>query len=192
MRGNLSKIRAEYITGTASLAELARDQKMSTKTVYRAAKDEGWKRLRDEFRRRASDAAVDYKLKVDTSIFQTALDGYMMIARLLADVARDPDGMRRYVSVETEKDGGSVSSRMVERTFERVDMSQVKQAAESLKLAVDGMHKLLRIPSQSERESQRIAAERLQLERDKFEAEKNKDSTDNVTVRMEIPEGFDA
>jgi len=188
----MAKVQAEYITGTATLRELAKKYGVTFQRVRLASYDQGWVAQRTAYRQQVRDGAIELSLKRDRVDFQIILDSSMRVARLIDEITKDEDAMRRYVGVETEKSGGEMSSRMVERTFKRVDMSQLKMLAETQKINTDGLLKLLGVPTQAERASQQIAADRLALDRDKFEADQAKDTDSEITIRMEIPEGFDA
>lgn len=186
----ISKIRAEYITTNKSLRELAAEHKVTFQHVRDKCHDEKWVMQRNLYRTKVRDGAIELSLKRDVGDFQLIVSNSVKLLKLIEEVSSDPDALRRYIGVETEKSGGEMSTKMVERRFERVDMGQLKQLVDAQKTIMDGLYKLFAIPTQAERESQRLAAERLELERDKFEAEREKDGGEDITIRLEVPEEY--
>ena len=188
----MSRIQAEYITGTATLRELAKKYGVTFQRVRDCSYSQNWVAQRTAYRQQVRDGAIELSLKRDRVDFQIVVDNSMRVLQMIEEITKDSEALRRYVAVETTKAGGDMSSEMVERTFQRVDMGQLKQLVESQKIVTDGLLKLFGVPTQAERASQQIAADRLALDRDKFEAEQAKDTDSEITIRMEIPEGFDA
>lgn len=188
----MSRIQAEYITGYTTLRELAKKYGVTFQRVRDCSYSQNWVAQRTAYRQQVRDGAIELSLKRDRVDFQIFVDNSMRLGQLMEQITKDDTALRRYVAVETTKNGGEMSSQMVERTFERVDMGQLKQLVDAQKTIVDGLLKLFGVPTQAERASQQIAADRLALDRDKFEAEQSKDTDSEITIRMEIPEGFDA
>ena len=188
----MAKVQAEYITGTATLRELAKKYGVTFQRVRDCSYERNWVAQRTAYRQQVRDGVIELSLKRDRVDFQIVVDNSMRMLQMIEDITKDSEALRRYVAVETTKSGGEMSSEMVERTFRRVDMAQLKQLVESQKIVTDGLLKLFGVPTQAERASQQIAADRLALDRDKFEAEQSKDTDSEITIRMEIPEGYDA
>ena len=135
---------------------------------------------------------VDLSFKRDVSDFKIIVGNSLKMLELIQQLIDDPDGLKRYVGMETIKDGGQMTTKMQEYTFERADMSQLKSAVESQRILMDGLYKLYAIPTQAEAESQRIASEKLDLERAKFEAEQEAKSGEGeeIAVRLDVPEEY--
>lgn len=186
----MGKIEVEYVTTSATLRGLAEKYGVSFQAVRNASHFQCWVQLRNAYRKQVRDGAMELSLQRDIKDFQLIVSNSVKLLQQIEAVVNDPYGLKRYIGVETEKSGGEMSTKMVERTFERVDMSQLKQLVDAQKVIMDGLYKLYSVPTQAEAESQRLAAERLELERDKFEAEREKEGGEDITIRLEVPEEY--
>ena len=186
-------VQAEYVCGNSTLRQLSKKYGVTFNHMRNVCHQQGWVALRAEYRARVCDEAIELSLKRDVRDLQLIVTNSVKLLKMIEELIADPDSMRRYVMLETHKEGGELATEMAERTFKRVDMAQLKGLVDSQRVLTDGLLRLYQIPSQAEREAQKIAQERLELEREKFEAEKAKESEDReIVVRMELPEGFDA
>lgn len=184
----------EYISSTngCTLKKLAAKYSLSQEAVRNASYAQGWVEMRRQYRQRMVKEAVDLSFKRDVSDFKIIVGNSLKMLELIQQLIDDPDGLKRYVGMETIKDGGQMTTKMQEYTFERADMGQLKSAVESQRILMDGLYKLYAIPTQAEAESQRIAAEKLDLERAKFEAEQEAKSGEGeeIAVRLDVPEEY--
>ena len=191
---SMTKACFEYISSTNSttLKSLAAKYGLSQESVRNASYGQGWVELRRQYRQRMIKDAVDLSFKRDVSDFKIIVGNSLKMLELIQQLVDDPDGLKRYVGMETIKDGGQMTTKMQEYTFNRADMTQLKSAVESQRILMDGLYKLYAIPTQAEAESQRIASEKLELEREKFEAEQEAKSGDgeDIAVRLEVPEEY--
>ncbi len=116
---------------------------------------------------------MELSARRDTKDLQIAVSNSVKLLQMIQGVIDDPEGMRRYIAVEGDGAGGS---QQVERTFQRVDALYLKQIVDSQKTIVDGLYKLFGIPTQAEAHAQKIADERLKIEKAKQEAEEQANS----------------
>ena len=187
----LHEVEAEYITSNLSLTQLAEKHGLTRQTVVDASSEGQWVAKRNAFRTQVKQGSIDLCAKRDTKILDMIAANSVKLMQLLDAALADEYAFRRYIAVETERDGDRQTSQQVERIFERVDLQAIKQLADTQKTILDTTYKLYGIPTQAEKESQRIASERLKMDKAKAEAE-TKSENEGIVVRMELPEGVDA
>lgn len=67
----------EYVTGTMSIRQLARDNDISWSTVAKTARDRGWKEKRDVFRSKKSDKMIE-RMAEDQAELAAEIRGEML------------------------------------------------------------------------------------------------------------------
>jgi uncharacterized protein YfbU (UPF0304 family) len=170
---------------------LAEKHGLTRQTVVDASSEGQWVAKRNAFRTQVKQGSIDLCAKRDTKILDMIAANSVKLMQLLDAALADEYAFRRYIAVETERDGDRQTSQQVERIFERVDLQAIKQLADTQKTILDTTYKLYNIPTQAEKESQRIASERLKMDKARAEAE-TKSENEGIVVRMELPEGVDA
>jgi len=192
---NMPKAMAEYITSPngCTLKEVAAKYGLSQNAVRNASHFQGWAEMRRRYREEVIRSSIQLSRQRDTTALDIIVSTSIETAKLVQEFIKDPDSLKRYVGVETVKEGGSMTTKMAEYTFRRQDMSQLKQAVDSLRSVTDGLYKLWAIPTQAEAESQRIASSKMELEWAKFEADQEAKTNDkeDVVIRLDVPEELD-
>lgn len=171
--GEMYAAEAEYITSNVSLDKLAKKYGYSRQAMCDASAEGKWVAKRAAYRKQVRDGAVELSARRDTKDLQIAVSNSVKLLQMIQGVIDDPEGMRRYIAVEGDGAGGS---QQVERTFQRVDALYLKQIVDSQKTIVDGLYKLFGLPTQAEAHAQKIADERLKIEKAKQEAEEQANS----------------
>ena len=179
---------AEYTCGSASLRDVAAKYGLSVQAVAKASRAGGWVHKRAEYRKRLREESLQMSLRRDTAEFRMILSNSAKLLGIIQGVIDDPDGLRRYIV--TEGADGAYGS--VERTFRRVDTAQLKQLADAQKVLMDGLYKLCGVATQAEEAAQKNAREKLAMEREKLDREKEKDSADGVVIRIDAPDDYGA
>jgi len=188
----MDQIRIEYVSGAAPLRELAKKYGVPYNTIAQRSAKDGWaaerrkhrESIRTEVLKRAQSEAV-------SAMVQAMQGAHLAMGYVIQSVQDDPSMFRRYVSMRTEKSGFDATTEMVEDIFGRVDMGQFNSMMDGLKKGMEIFRLVGRVSTAAEEASQQIQKERLQLERDKFEADKEKDQAMEITVHMdEIPEEY--
>lgn len=180
-------LKMEYVTTKTSYAKLAEKYGISISQIKIVAARDGWTKERKKF-------AADVQQKAYKKACSHEAD---RLARLIAattgaiDVAMraisDDEQFNRYLVerrekyvtpvLACEKDGGEdadvqlVTERQwtEERTYQKVDTRALKDLTGVLKDLTGLVRDLYGIPTQAQAEAQRIAAERLELDRKKAE-----------------------
>ena len=187
----MHEIEAEYITTNQSLTDLAKKYGMTRQSLADESSRSHWVAKRNAYRTQVRDGAVNLCIQRDTKALQLIVSNSVNLLHMIQSMIDDPESFRRYIAVETTRDGDEQTSQQVERVFKRIDTQSLKQVVDSQKVIMDGLYKLFGIPTQAEEAAQKIASERLQLDKAKMEAEAKSES-EGVLVRMDLPEGVDA
>lgn len=186
----MHEIEAEYITTNQSLTDLAKKYGLTRQSLADESSRSHWVAKRNSYRTQVRDGSVRLCMQRDTKTLQMIEANTVKLMQVLDACLQDEFAFRRYIAVETERDGDRQTSQQVERVFERIDLQAVKQLADTQKTILDTAYKLYGIPTQAEEAAQKIASERLQLDKAKMKAEQKAD-TDGITLKVDIPEGFD-
>lgn len=180
-----SKIKTEYINTNISMRKLAAKYGVSYNTLNRRAREEKWTTSRK--------ARDDYVLKIATQksaemqaeqLAQIGALAGAIVDRIVAEIA-DEDQFHRYII--TDGIGGGATE-TTERRFDKVDSKAIRDLTSTLKDALGIIRNAYGIPTQAEAEAQRIAAERLAMEKRRAEAESATDSSINVFFDDEFKE----
>ena len=187
-----SKAKSKYIKGSMSYAKLAAEMGISCPVLTKKATKEHWPEARAEFRRKtaakatqkASDAAAARLARVGDAAGE-------LIERTLAAIG-DPDQLNRYLvqrqqeyAEPVEDNQGRFISRdswTEEQRFDKLDTKALREMTAALKDLTGILRNIYGIPTQAEAEAQRIAAERLEM--DKAKAATDAGSSDIV---VELP-----
>lgn len=191
-RADWAKLKAKYVKGTMTYRQLATDTGVSLTLINQHGSKEHWQEARSEYRRKtaakatqkASDAAAARLARVG----ETA---GILIDRTLAAIG-DPDQLNRYIvqrqqeyAEPVEDPQGRFLSRdswTEEQIYSKLDTKALRDMTAALKDLTGVIRSVYGIPTQAEAEAQRIAAERLEM--DKAKAATDAGSSDMV---IELP-----
>lgn len=167
MAADWKKIKTEYVTGSMSTRQLAEKYGLGKTIIQQKCTEEGWVKKRKQYREKAVEKAV---LKAEErEAERLSKIGYL--AGMAVDVAvkafKDEDQFYRYLVSESPAPGMTAT---VERRFDKVDTKALRDLTVCIKELTGILRDVYRIPTQAEEESQRIAAERLNLEKQKVAA----------------------
>lgn len=182
-KNDWAKIKSEYITTNTSYRKLAEKYNIATSTMQNRAKRENWVELRKRHRRKIVERAVR---KVEAKEADR-LARIGVLANKALDVAmgafEDEQQFNRYIISEGIECGGSVTS---ERIFDKVDTKALRDLTAVIKDLASVIRNVYGIPTQAEVEAQRIAAERLEMDKRKAaEADSHKQETVEVIFEGE-------
>lgn len=182
---NWKKIEKEYVTGEDSYRTLAKNHGLSYTQLLANAKENEWRRKREEFRenvcvksiQKAEDSEADRLAKIGI-VASKALDRAMK-------AFEDEEQFNRYI-VSTSVGPGMTD--MEERIYQKVDTKALKELTATIKDLTSIIRNVYGIPTQAEAEAQRIAAERLELDKKKVDADTDRDVTITVSLPDEMKE----
>lgn len=188
------KIKLEYITTDISQRKLAEKHSVAPSSVARKSIEEGWVEQRERHRSKVAAKTEERIANKEANKLARLAAATDKAIDVVVKAFDDPDQFNRYI-VETteeyaapeiveEEDGDSHAIGMRrwahEETFAKVDTKALKDLTAVLKDLTGLMRNLYGLPTQAEAEAQRIAAERLAMDKKKLES-----AADN-TGRIEV------
>lgn len=172
-------VQAEYITSNIGLRELARKYGVSRPAVENRSRKEGWVAKRKAFKQEAVEMAVADGLEIESKRLGKIISAAQSMADVIEGVFEDSSQFHRHIVTDTfiSEDGGK-DIVTVEKEFEKVDSRAIKDLTGALKDMTLVLRNLYNLPTQGEREAQRVAAARLALEQRKVDAAEKADQVD--------------
>lgn len=177
-------LKAEYVTGTMTYRQLARDRGVSSTALSDHGKKEGWAELRRQYRieaaQKAIDSEVDNEAERLAAVIKAANSMQGVILKVLGD---DKQFFRHLVQDEIyNEDVGAAVKTTEERIYKKADTRAIRDLTGAIRDMTSVLRNLYNLPTQAEREAQRIAAERLNLDKRKADADEQVDKS--ITVRL--------
>lgn len=188
-------IKTEYITTNTSYRKLCQKHGVSYTTLSNRALDEGWVNAREQYRAKTLSKALGKSSDREASRLARLMDTTSRAIDVAVKAFEDDDQFNRYLIEHREEyaspvilDDGitAVSQRQwtEERTFKKVDTKALKDLTAVLKDLTGLMRDFYNIPTPAQAEAQRIAAERLEMDKRRV------DANDDTNSKIEIV--FDA
>jgi uncharacterized protein YjcR len=191
-------IKSEYITGEASQAELAKKFGVSRSIIGDHCRKEKWVEERDKYRRSVVQKTIDARAREDSAQLLKLMDAASRITGIALDALADDSVLYTYMVERREKYevpvgadsgvpwmDGDPDVPVIERQWSEDQESKAlnTRALKDLSNIIKDMTGLIRdfydIPTPAQREQQRIAAERLELERRKAD---QTEASGNITI----------
>lgn len=165
-------IKTEYVTGSDNLRSFAERYGITRQAVENRSRKEGWVAMRKAFRQEAVETAITEHVSVEAERLGKIITSAQKMADVLEGVFKDEKQFHRHIVTDTfiGEDGGK-DILTVEKEFEKVDSRAIKDLTGALKDMTLVLRNLYNLPTQAEAEAQRIAAERLNMDKRKMEAE---------------------
>lgn len=191
-RNDWAKLKAKYVKGTMTYRQLAAETGVSLTLINQHGSKEHWQEARSEYRRktaaRATQKASDAAAARLARVGETA--GILIDQTL--EAMGDPAQLHRYLIQRQQEyaeprcdDDGTLISRdswTEEQLFSKLDTKALRDMTAALKDLTGVIRSVYGIPTQAGAEAQRIAAERLEM--DKAKAATDAGSSDMV---IELP-----
>ena len=177
-------LKAEYVTGTMTYRQLARDRAVSSTALSDHGKKEGWAELRRQYRieaaQKAIDSEVDNEAERLAAVIKAANSMQGIILKVLGD---DKQFFRHLVQDEIyNEDVGAAVKTTEERIYKKADTRAIRDLTGAIRDMTSVLRNLYNLPTQAEREAQRIAAERLNMDKRKADMDEQVDKS--ITVRL--------
>ena len=181
MRINWAKIKAEYVSSTISYKDLAAKYKVSRGDLSARGSREGWV----EQRRQHREEVVAETCRKTAEKESERLAKIGQVATRALDIAmqalEDEEQFYRYLVTEGR---GMGEYETVERTYKKLDTKGLRDITTTLRELTGVLRNVYSLPTQAEAEAQRIADERLKLERRKLD-EGNSGGPEGIDVSLE-------
>lgn len=187
-------IKTEYIATDISLRKLAEKHGVPLSAVARRSTSEGWVEQREQHKNNVLTKTLEKTANKEANKLAKLIATTDKAIDVVAKAFEDEQQFNRYLVETTEEyklpeisidsDGNEHAIEMRkwihEETFTKVDTKALKDLTTVLKDLTGLVRNLHGLPTQAEAESQRIAAERLDMDRKKAALE------DNSNKRIEI------
>jgi IS30 family transposase len=181
-----TEIETMYIAGNMSQKELAESLNISYSTLSKMATENKWSAKRKKFREKTANKGLERAgARISRKLAKLA-EGTERLIDVALKALGDEQQFYRYIVTDGMGEGVSVTK---EEIFEKLDAKALKDVTAALRDLTAMRRDLFGIPTQSETVAQKIARERLELEKRKVEAElaekETGDGDRNIHVVME-------
>lgn len=199
---NWEKIKSEYITTDISLTKLANKHGVPRSSLARRSTKEKWVEQRERYKSKVITKTVEKSANREANRLARLMDTTSKAIDVAAKAFDDPEQFNRYIVEKREKyafptpggdDGEADEAALIserqwseEQVFSKLDTKAIKDMTAVLKDLTGLMRDFLNIPTPAQAEAQRIAAERLELEKRKVDASDN--SNDGIEITFNAGE----
>lgn len=173
-------IKTEYITTNKSLRDLTKEYDVGYTSLSLHSREEGWVEERKDYQAKCVLKATQKTCNKESDRLARLITATTKAIDVAMEAFEDDKQFNRYVVTEGLGMGISETS---EKIFDKVDTKALKDLTGVLKDLTALMREYYNIPTPAQAEAQRIAAERLELEKRKVDADGGTDMT--ITVNME-------
>lgn len=166
------RIRAEYVAGKCSYAQLAQEHGMLKSQLGKRARAEDWPAQREAYRKRVADAAIRKRRYKDTEQLEGLISAGEKMVVVLQRVMQDDHQFNRYVDTAYEKDAtGQLHHVKTDYVSDKVDTKALANATRALSEMTRVMRNLYGLPTKME-------LEKLELEKRKVKMQEQKQQMD--------------
>lgn len=190
------KIRTEYITSDLSLKDISEKYGVQQRLVNTKSAEQGWVDQRKKYNAKVVEKAVNKVATKRANQLAKELAIADNISNVLKKALDDAEQFNRYIIDTTTRVDGTEIRTSEEKTFEKVDMRALKDAAAALRLVEEmkrSMAGILRVEeiNRNRREEKRLKLEEEKLQLQKEQTEARKPDTDIKVVITGFEEGWD-
>lgn len=190
------KIRTEYITTDLSLKDISEKYGVQQRLVNTKSAEQGWVDQRKKYNAKVVERAVNKVATKRANQLAKELSIADNISNVLKKALDDAEQFNRYIIDTTTRVDGTEIRTSEEKTFEKVDMRALKDAAAALRLVEEmkrSMAGILRVEeiNRNRREEKRLRLEEEKLQLQKEQTEARKPDTDIKVVITGYEEGWD-
>ena len=190
------KLRTEYITSDLSLKDISDKYGVSQRLVNTKSAEQGWVDQRKNYNAKVVEKAVNKVAAKRANQLAKEFTIADNISNVLKKALDDAEQFNRYIIDTTTRVDGTEIRTSEEKTFEKVDMRALKDAAAALRLVEEmkrSMAGILRVEeiNRNRREEKRLRLEEEKLQLQKEQTEARKPDTDIKVVITGFEEGWD-
>ena len=175
-KANWRKIKHEYLTTTISQKALAEKYGLAIMTVANRARDEHWFQARKDYRERTLDIALSKTAERQAAELATLMSSTDRLIQAIDRALQDEQQLHRHiVSI-------GCGAEVEERVYGKLDTRAVRDLTAAIKDLTSLQREYYNLPTPAQDEAQRIAAERLAMDKRKAESEDQTDRTIEVII----------
>lgn len=183
-----NQIKTEYVTGEATLEELAKAHGVSRSSIFRHSKEESWTKLREKHRRKVTANACARVGAKQGRKLASVIAATDRVAQELEEELRDPRVFHRHVGTEFDENG---SSYITDRDLKALNTKAIRDITRSLRDLTAAIRDLYGIDTRREQVADALDEKRLALEERKValaeaEAQRERDEAhEDIVLRIE-------
>lgn len=183
-----NKIKRDYCThANMSLRDISKKYGVRLQTVAKHSKAENWFATKKETQTKIGTKAITKAAEIRADQLANEMMATDLLSEHLLRALSDPEQFNRYIVQETESyQDGTMKSETVEKTFSKVDARALKDIASALKSIEEMKRGLYNIMKADALNKDRREEEKLQIEKDRFELEKQKHETAKVDDSIKV------
>lgn len=171
MKHNWTEIETEYITTHTSYAKIAEKHGVPLCTLTKYAQKNKWFKKRREYTENVVAKTADEIAKHNAKKLAKLIKAADTMTDVVDCILKDAEQFNRHINGSGE-----------EKVCKKADTKAIKDITVAIKELTSVVRNLNNIPTQAEMEAQRIASERLELEKRKADM----DSDSNKEIRIII------
>ena len=180
-------LRTEYISGSLSYNALAKKHGIQKSGLARRGKLEDWPRQRAEYLAEAAKRALAGEMDNEVERLKKLMQAANAMQDVILNIYTDPQQFNRHlVQDKFVNDDGGMDIVTVEKIYKKVDTRAIKDLTGAMRDMTLVLRNLFNLPTQQEREAQRIAAERLKMDQAKAAAESDADKRIEVVLSADM------
>lgn len=184
-KADWAKMETEYITSRISQRELADKYGVTLSAVSKVARKEGWfQKRKDHIQKVVAKAARNTAVRQAKQL-TTLMKAADTLGAAIEKSLQDADQLYLHMVMESNADG---STAIEERVYRKMDTSALRNFTAAIKELTALARDFYNIPTPAQAEAQRIASERLELDRRKAAQTEQTDSTVQVLISGELEE----
>jgi hypothetical protein len=189
---NWEKIKSEYITTDTSQRKLAKKYSVSMNALTRRCKKEEWVKQRERYKSKVVAKTVEKSANREANRLARLMDTTSKAIDVAVKAFGDQEQFNRYIverrekyafptTGEDEEDPNLIAEKTwsEEQVYAKIDTKALKDMTAVLKDLTALMRDFYNMPTPAQAEAQRIAAERLELDKRKAE---NDEVTDTEVI----------
>ena len=189
---NWEKIKVEYITTDISLRKLAKKYDIPYSNISRRSANEEWVEQRHRYKAKVTSKTVEKNANREANRLARLMDTTSKAIDVAVKAFGDADQFNRYIverrekyafptTGEDEEDPNLIAEKTwsEEQVYAKIDTKALKDMTAVLKDLTALMRDFYNMPTPAQAEAQRIAAERLELDKRKVE---NDEVTDTEVI----------
>lgn len=168
-----AQLKTEYVTTRCSYRQLSEKYGVSIAVISKVSKREKWIQLREQYNQKCFMNAQKKIANKEINRLARLITATTKAVDVAVGAFEDEKQFNRYII--TEGIGGGATE-TTEREFAKVDTKALKDLTGVIKDLTALMRDFYNLPTPAQAESQRIAAERLEMDKRKADADRTDDS----------------
>lgn len=166
-------IKLDYISNPkSSINQISEKYGIRRATVAQKSRENGWANEKKEYLQKVSTKASTKASTKQADRLARLIDATDKIAEVLEGALKDPEQFYRQFVPETVSEDGTMISTYVDKTSKKLDTRAIKDVMQSVKMLEDINRSLHNIQKAETLNRERREDERLQIEKERWEAEK--------------------